>query len=205
MKYLPLTILLLLLPLVPLQSETHDITDWYHGNCTGTERTYFFGLGTLGTYYIGRLDESLTAADILTGNISLYGLMESQGADSFRLLPSGTLWQVKNFAYGIYEFSFGGETFRTRINFTHEGQRTIANIPMEIYSGTITIPDNTSHLALQSIYGFFNDNTSSLEYGLDRLESLLHTQNQRLYDLLVIGCLIFGSLLFLHFGRFMRW
>jgi len=38
-----------------------------------------------------------------------------------------------------------------------------------------------------------------------RLEQLLSYQNQRLDDLLIIGCLIFGSLLFIHFGRFVRW
>jgi len=38
-----------------------------------------------------------------------------------------------------------------------------------------------------------------------RLEQLLVYQNQRLDDLLIVGCLIFGSLLLLHFGRFVRW
>ena len=38
-----------------------------------------------------------------------------------------------------------------------------------------------------------------------RLEQLLVYQNQRLDDLLIVGCLIFGSLLFIHFGRFVRW
>lgn len=40
---------------------------------------------------------------------------------------------------------------------------------------------------------------------LNGVMELLAAQNRRLDDLLVMGCLIFGSLLFIHFGRFMRW
>ncbi len=35
--------------------------------------------------------------------------------------------------------------------------------------------------------------------------SLLQLQNQFLEGILVVSCLSFGSLLFVHFGRFMRW
>jgi len=44
-----------------------------------------------------------------------------------------------------------------------------------------------------------------MNYDLSRIEALLVYQNQRLDDLLILGCLIFGSLLFIHFGRFIRW
>lgn len=40
---------------------------------------------------------------------------------------------------------------------------------------------------------------------LSRLIELLELQNHYLEGLLVVSCLSLGSLLFVHFGRFMRW
>ena len=44
-----------------------------------------------------------------------------------------------------------------------------------------------------------------MEYDFSRLEALMSYQNQQLDNLFVVGLLIFGSMLFLHFSRFMRW
>jgi hypothetical protein len=40
---------------------------------------------------------------------------------------------------------------------------------------------------------------------LQVIQSILATQNELLQILIVLNSLIFGSLLFVHFGRFMRW
>jgi len=59
--------------------------------------------------------------------------------------------------------------------------------------------------------GFFNtskkmeNDFSVIEQLLVVQNDLLIFQNQRLDNLLILGCLIFGSLLFVHFGRFVRW
>ncbi len=37
------------------------------------------------------------------------------------------------------------------------------------------------------------------------IETILTRISVQLDTLTVLGCLIFGSLLFVHFGRFMRW
>jgi len=44
-----------------------------------------------------------------------------------------------------------------------------------------------------------------MNYDISSIETLLIYQNQRLDNLFILGCLIFGSLLFIHFGRFIRW
>jgi len=44
-----------------------------------------------------------------------------------------------------------------------------------------------------------------MDYDFSRIETLLTYQNHRLDDLFILGCLIFGSILFIHFGRFVRW
>jgi hypothetical protein len=40
---------------------------------------------------------------------------------------------------------------------------------------------------------------------METIIELLQVQNELLRILIVLNCLIFGSLLFVHFGRFMRW
>jgi hypothetical protein len=44
-----------------------------------------------------------------------------------------------------------------------------------------------------------------MEYDFERLEVLLAIQNQHLENLFIGGLLIFGSIVFLHFSRFLRW
>jgi hypothetical protein len=40
---------------------------------------------------------------------------------------------------------------------------------------------------------------------MENVQELLQVQNELLQILIILNCLIFGSLLFVHFGRFMRW
>ena len=44
-----------------------------------------------------------------------------------------------------------------------------------------------------------------MEIDLTTIETLLTRQNEFLEAILVVGCLLLGSVLFIHFGRFMRW
>ena len=76
----------------------------------------------------------------------------------------------------------------------------------EYYVRGVRVPSfSSSDLESLESWSASQGNGSDQDWESSRIEQLLLFQNQRLNDLLIVGCLILGSLLFIHFGRFVRW
>ena len=106
--------------------------------------------------------------------------------------------------FGDFPSSGGGTNYAEHNNNVFWNYAGVVGFNVALFNVTVVVPDNLAEAGYLVSGGEGLDESLAVE--LYRVfGSLLLYQNRRLDDLLILGSLIFGSLLFIHFGRFMRW